>query len=299
MLPNHQGLNSGRVLRLPIACILLAALASSGCSSDGGHAGAATAGAGGTSAGSGGTSASSAGKSNAGGASGHAGTAGAAGNSAGDAGTVTLHQTWSTWQLSGTTLTPVTCPMLGADTIGFSYNGATLETQENSYEENGEACAAGEEDVAWPAAPGDFSLTYGLYPNTFDTQEAIVSTTVPFTITPTSTIVEVAGKMIFARYPITWTIQKAGAAATCADVGATTVNIVLDQGDSTFSITTTFPASCAPGTFNSPPIQPGTYRVGAQLMSDDVQLASWTAPAPLVITADSAPALPAIVFALP
>src|SRR4051794_3603868 len=89
-----------------------------------------------------GGSAGSAGRGGGGGATGAAGQTG--GGGAGGLAPVTLHIKWSTWQLSGTTLMPVTCPVLGVDTVGYQFNGPTLETQDNEYSSGGSDCAAGE-----------------------------------------------------------------------------------------------------------------------------------------------------------
>lgn len=271
--------------------LILGGMVLGGCSSDSGHA------------------ADGSGGSAPGGGSGHVGgssvegkpgapSAGASGTSSGTA-PPRLHLTWSTWQLSGTTLTPITCAMLGIDTVGFSFNGSTLETQQNSYSQNDSDCASGERELEWTFGPGNFYLRYGLYPNTFDTARPILWVSVPFTVTATSTVVEVSGKMIFVRYPLTWTIQKAGNPATCADVGATTVDVVLEQGSDSFSSTLTFPKNCEPTSAMSPPLQPGTYALSAQLLASGVQLANWSTATPLIVTAENAPEFPPIMFAVP
>ena len=94
----------------------------------------------------------------------------ARGRAAGALAPVTLHILWSTWQLSGTTLTAVTCPTLEVDTVEFQFDGHTLDTPDNYFSSGGD-CAAGETDFPWTHGPGDFSLLVALRLGSFDANQ--------------------------------------------------------------------------------------------------------------------------------
>jgi hypothetical protein len=247
-----------------------------------------------SSSGQGGTTGSAGG----GGATGAGGQIG--GGGAGGPAPVTLHITWSTWQLSGTTLMPVTCPMLGVGTVGYQFNGPTLETQDNEYSSGGSDCAAGEADFAWMHGPGTFSLLVGLWSSSFDANStpALVAVRVSFTVPPAGgTVIVPEAKMIFARFSLVWTIEKGGAPIACADAGAQTVRFEL-VGD--MSTTITFSRACADTTDTTPPLRPGTYTASATLVGNaGATLATWTTSSAVVITRDMAPPLPPITFTLP
>lgn len=217
---------------------------------------------------------------------------------------VTLHITWSTWQLSGTTMTAVTCPMLGVDTVGFQFDGATLDTQENDYTTNGTDCGAGEMDYDWPWGAGNFSVLVGLWQGSFDANStpALVAVRVSFTVPPTGgTVVLPEAKMVFARLPLAWTIEKGGATASCADAGAQTVQFLLVEGAGSFVDTDiSFSHACADTSDTTPPLLPGSYTATATLVgTTGTTLATWSTPSAVVVTGDTAPPLPPITFTIP
>lgn len=230
------------------------------------------------------------------------------GGSLGSAGTgngnteVTLHIDWSTWELSGTSLSPVTCEMFGANTVGFQFTGRTLPIPFSQYSSNDVSCAAGNLQMPWKYGPGDFGLRVGIWPSlaVVEDEPAIVRTNTEFTVPPeTADVVIPDVEIVFARYPLAWTIEKAGAPATCGDAGATKVEIRLVRTIDSNSVTSIWPGACeSPPT--SPPVYPGTYALSANLLDGaGASLASWTTPSPFVVTAQSAPPLPAIVFVVP
>jgi hypothetical protein len=211
-----------------------------------------------------------------------------------------LHYTWETGQLTGNVFTPKLCEQLGADTVGVHLSGATLETGQNHYSTNGEDCATGDREEDWTFGPGSFWLGIALYPSAGQIDRSIVSRSVPFTVEAGQTEIAVHVKVVYTRYPLAWTIDQAGANVTCDEVNAHTVEFKLVQRLSEFTtIETTWTVGCDEMGAGSPPLYPGEYELYAQLLGNDGQLATWSAPQPLIVTDEEAPPLPEITFSVP
>jgi hypothetical protein len=65
------------------------------------------------------------------------------------------------------------------------------------------------------------------------------------------------------------------------------------------TIETTWTVGCDEMGAGSPPLYPGEYELYAQLLGNDGQLATWSAPQPLIVTDEEAPPLPEITFSVP
>jgi hypothetical protein len=245
------------------------------------------------------------------------GSAGAAGNRAGTGGQVgtggvttrgtptpvSLHIKWSTYELQGTTFTPVTCKSVGANTVGFQFWGQTMDQGVSLYSTNDSECASGDDEAfEWTHGPGDFSLYIGIWTNgsSID-QRALLGASVDFTVPQDATHVEVPEvKIIYRSSTVSWDILKAGVASTCSAAKADSVSIQLYENTASSTRTITWTANCGNNTTHLSPLDPGTYTVTATLLgSGDQKIATWTAPALLVITKDSAPQIPKITFEIP
>lgn len=245
--------------------------------------------------------------SNTGGAGNYAGTGGHAGTggvtTSGTPSPVSLHIKWSTYELQGTTLTPVTCASVGANTVGFQFSGHTLDQGLGVYDTNSGECASGDdESFEWTHGPGDFSLYVGIWTDgsSID-QRALFGTSVSFTVPQGATRVEVPEvKIIYRTSAVSWDILKAGVASTCSAAKANTVNLKLYENTATSTHTVNWTTTCGNTPTHLPPLDPGAFTVTATLLdSGDQTIATWTAPALLVITKDSAPQIPKITFQIP
>ncbi|WP_438043800.1 hypothetical protein [Sorangium sp. So ce128] len=242
-----------------------------------------------------------------GGTTGGSGSSEAAGSSGSTGGSdgftpATISFSWSTYKLLGTTRTPLTCSDIGAGTVGFTLSGDSLESAENWYSSNGEFCASGDYPTyRWEHGPGDFYLTITLYTGlaSDNNRNALISGVVGFTVPEGAAHVDVPEvKLARIMFPLSWSIEKAGTAATCADVGATEVDFLLAEIRENFESTISWSEPCS-ATPNETISTPGNYQLTATLKGSSGALASWTAPEQLVFSKESAAIPPPIMFEVP
>lgn len=285
------------------ACALLAAMVM-GCGAPGNDnqmSSSSASGAGGTgtanSAGSvGGAGAASAGA----GGSATGGSGGMGG--AGPAQALTLSFSWSAYWLKGTTKTPITCADLGAQTVGLSISSDALDSAEQLLSSTGEFCATGAyQNYPLALPPGAYSLGIRLASGLAadNTLKSLLSGLASFTVAPGTTHIDIPEiKLVRIMLPLNWSIEKSGSASTCANVGATQVDLVLNEvrDDYVNTISWSQPCSLNP---SQPLAKPGTYQLSATLKSDSSTLATWMAPDKLSFSNESAAIPPAITFKVP
>lgn len=229
-------------------------------------------------------------------------TAGGGTGGAGPVQAVTLTFSWSTYWLKGTTKTPLTCADLGAQAVGFAVSGKALDGEETVLAPMGQFCENGSYQnypITLPA--GEYSLgvslSSGLAAN--QTLKALLSGLATFTVPAGATHVDIPEvKLVRIMLPLSWSIEKSGSSSTCANVGATQVDLVLNEvrDDYVNTISWSQPCSLSP---SQPLAKPGTYQLTATLKSDSATLATWTAPEKLSFSTESAAIPPAITFKVP
>lgn len=235
-----------------------------------------------------------------------AGAAGAAmaGGGTGGAGpaqALTLSFSWSTYWIKGTTKTPLTCADLGAQTVGFAVSAKALDT-ETVLTPMGQFCENGAYQnypIALPA--GEYSLGVSLSSGSAAAQtlKALLSGLGTFTVAAGTTHVDIPEiKLVRIMLPLSWSIEKSGSSSTCTNVGATQVDLVLNEvrDDYVNMISWSQPCSLSP---SQPLAKPGTYQLSATLKNDSATLATWTAPDKLSFSTESAAIPPAITFKVP
>lgn len=283
------------------ACALLAAVLM-GCGAPSNDSVVSSHGAGGA-GGTASTTTSSAGSLGGGGApSGGAAGAGAGMGGAAAAQAVTLSFSWSTYWLKGTTKTPITCADLGAQAVGFSISGEALEGGEAVLSTSGQFCDTGAyQNYAMALPPGQYSLGVSLSAGLAAdlNLKSLLSGLASFSVAAGMTHIDIPEvKLVKIMLPLSWSIEKAGSSSTCANVGATQVDLVMNEvrDDYVNTISWSQPCSLSP---SQPLAKPGTYQLTATLKNDSSTLATWTAPDQLSFSTESAAIPPAITFKVP
>jgi hypothetical protein len=237
-----------------------------------------------------------------GGSGGSIALGGAGAGGAGPAQALTLSFSWSTYWLKGTTKTPLTCADLGAESVRFSISGEAPDSAEQVLSYDGESCASGAyQNYPLALPPGAYSLGISLATGlaTDSTLKALLSGLASFSVAPGATHLDLPEiKLVRIMLPLSWSIEKSGSTSTCANVGATQVDLVLTEvrDDYVNTISWSQPCSLNP---SQPLAKPGTYRLSATLKNDSSTLATWAAPDKLSFSTESAAIPPAITFKVP
>jgi len=98
-------------------------------------------------------------------------------------------------------------------------------------------------------------------------------------------------------FTASWTITQGGAAATCAQVNATSVLARIVDATSGSDFSTTF--ACSLGSAVSGALAPSTYNVTYTLLNGSAVLGTATMVGSVTISSNMTTAAPAVVFALP
>lgn len=232
----------------------------------------------------------------------HSGGTGATGGESAVASPIGLTFSWATFELRGEQKTPLTCFEIGAETIGISVSGGSLETTLNWYTSGNDFCEKGlYEDFRWEHGPGDYKLSVTLYAGSVldDDRIALVSEQAALSIppgTPHVTIPEL--QLLRIVMPYSWSIQKAGAPVGCDDVAAETVEIQLADITESHSLTVTWSELCSKSVSETD-VAPGVWDLSATLKGSTGPIATWQAPQKLTFTKQSAAVPPKILFEIP
>jgi len=224
------------------------------------------------------------------------------GGGAGPAQAVTLSFSWSAYWLKGTTKTPILCADLGAQTVGLSILGDTLENGEQLLSSTGEFCATGAyQNYPLALPPGAYSLGVSLASGLAadNTLKSLLSGLASFSVAPGTTHIDIPEiKLVRIMLPLSWSIEKAGSTSTCANVGATQVDLVLTEVRDDYMNTISWSQPCSLNP-SQPLAKPGTYQLSATLKNDSSTLATWMGTDKLSFSTESAAIPPAITFKVP
>jgi hypothetical protein len=233
-----------------------------------------------------------------GGAYGAAGTGNVSGGGlaggASQASEVTLKASWDFVHVSRDSAVTVDCTATGHSVVYLSISGPNLASAWRWYETCSNTVPF---NTIIAIAPGNYTATFGLLDNVFDTEAAPeVPVSIPFEVPVGDVEVVIPHAHItFARYSFAWTVQQAGAASNCSAVGAEFLAISWSQSGTTTKLTTV----CSQASL-SKLFEPGNYPWKAELLSSSRSVIATYQPAePLIVTPMSASALSPFVFDIP